>query len=175
MCERGQISGAAVALNAQREHRGLRDVHAFSSESIPPRGLSLTHLAGKGLLVACHGHEAEKLAGMARIYIYPEPDLRPAYSRSALGAHGVGAARPRRHRRAWSPTRAPRSAPTVLRLVRRWCRDCTARSGHPKATWPPKLVTTVGFEPTPLARPAPKAGALDHSATLSASTKQRCF
>ena len=79
MCERGQISGAAVALNAQREHRGLRDVHAFSSESIPPRGLSLTHLAGKGLLVACHGHEAEKLAGMARIYIYPEPDLRPAY------------------------------------------------------------------------------------------------
>ena len=80
MCERGQISGAAVALNAQREHRGLRDVHAFSSESIPPRGLSLTHLAGKGLLVACHGHEAEKLAGMARIYIYPEPDLRPAYT-----------------------------------------------------------------------------------------------
>ena len=79
MCERGQISGAAVALNAQREHRGLRDVHAFSSESIPPRGLSLTHLAGKGLLVACHGHETEKLAGMARIYIYPEPDLRPAY------------------------------------------------------------------------------------------------
>ena len=79
MCERGQISGAAVALNAQREHRGLRDVHAFSSESIPLRGLSLTHLAGKGLLVACHGHEAEKLAGMARIYIYPEPDLRPAY------------------------------------------------------------------------------------------------
>ena len=71
--------GAAVALNAQREHRGLRDVHAFSSESIPLRGLSLTHLAGKGLLVACHGHEAEKLAGMARIYIYPEPDLRPAY------------------------------------------------------------------------------------------------
>ena len=54
-------------------------MHAFSSESIPPRGLSLTHLAGKGLLVACHGHEAEKLAGMARIYIYPEPDLRPAY------------------------------------------------------------------------------------------------
>ena len=44
-------------------------MHAFSSESIPPRGLSLTHLAGKGLLVACHGHEAEKLAGMARIYI----------------------------------------------------------------------------------------------------------
>ena len=80
MCERGQISGAAVALNAQREHRGLRDVHAFSSESIPPRGLSLTHLAGKGLLVACHGHEAEKLAGMARLYIYPEPDLRPAYA-----------------------------------------------------------------------------------------------
>ena len=84
MCERGQISGAAVALNAQREHRGLRDVHAFSSESIPPRGLSLTHLAGKGLLVACHGHEAEKLAGMARIYIYPEPDLRPAYVRLAI-------------------------------------------------------------------------------------------
>ena len=83
MCERGQISGAAVALNAQREHRGLRDVHAFSSESIPPRGLSLTHLAGKGLLVACHGHEAEKLAGMARIYIYPEPDLRPAYGKLA--------------------------------------------------------------------------------------------
>ena len=55
-------------------------MHAFSSESIPPRGLSLTHLAGKGLLVACHGHEAEKLAGMARIYIYPEPDLRPAYN-----------------------------------------------------------------------------------------------
>ena len=54
-------------------------MHAFSSESIPLRGLSLTHLAGKGLLVACHGHEAEKLAGMARIYIYPEPDLRPAY------------------------------------------------------------------------------------------------
>ena len=53
-------------------------MHAFSSESIPLRGLSLTHLAGKGLLVACHGHEAEKLAGMARIYIYPEPDLRPA-------------------------------------------------------------------------------------------------
>ena len=25
----------------------------------------------------------------------------------------------------------------------------------------------MGFEPTPLARPAPKAGALDHSATLS--------
>ena len=83
MCERGQISGSAVALNAQREHRGLRDVHAFSSESIPPRGLSLTHLAGKGLLVACHGHEAEKLAGMARIYIYPRRDLRPAYSSSA--------------------------------------------------------------------------------------------
>ena len=57
-------------------------MHAFSSESIPPRGLSLTHLAGKGLLVACHGHEAEKLAGMARIYIYPEPDLRPAYPRA---------------------------------------------------------------------------------------------
>ena len=88
MCERGQISGAAVALNAQREHRGLRDVHAFSSESIPPRGLSLTHLAGKGLLVACHGHEAEKLAGMARIYIYPEPDLRPAYKLG--GAKAVG-------------------------------------------------------------------------------------
>ena len=88
MCERGQISGAAVALNAQREHRGLRDVHAFSSESIPPRGLSLTHLAGKGLLVACHGHEAEKLAGMARIYIYPEPDLRPAYLNTyAPGPH----------------------------------------------------------------------------------------
>ena len=30
-----------------------------------------------------------------------------------------------------------------------------------------ETVTTVGFEPTPLARPAPKAGALDHSATLS--------
>jgi hypothetical protein len=59
-------------------------VHAFSSESIPPRGLSLTHLAGKGLLVACHGHEAEKLAGMARIYIYPEPDLRPAYLRISV-------------------------------------------------------------------------------------------
>ena len=90
MCERGQISGAAVALNAQREHRGLRDVHAFSSESIPLRGLSLTHLAGKGLLVACHGHEAEKLAGMARIYIYPEPDLRPAYHvhpRPVRGSH----------------------------------------------------------------------------------------
>ena len=38
-----------------------------------------------------------------------------------------------------------------------------------------KCVTTVGFEPTPLARPAPKAGALDHSATLSASTEYRCF
>ena len=59
-------------------------MHAFSSESIPPRGLSLTHLAGKGLLVACHGHEAEKLAGMARIYIYPEPDLRPAYRCGAV-------------------------------------------------------------------------------------------
>ena len=90
MCERGQISGAAVALNAQREHRGLRDVHAFSSESIPPRGLSLTHLAGKGLLVACHGHEAEKLAGMARIYIYPEPDLRPAYAKCDI-AHALSA------------------------------------------------------------------------------------
>ena len=28
-------------------------------------------------------------------------------------------------------------------------------------------LTPVGFEPTPLARPAPKAGALDHSATVS--------
>ena len=71
-------------------------MHAFSSESIPPRGLSLTHLAGKGLLVACHGHEAEKLAGMARIYIYPEPDLRPAYfktfcvSRALRVFHGSG-------------------------------------------------------------------------------------
>ena len=92
MCERGQISGAAVALNAQREHRGLRDVHAFSSESIPPRGLSLTHLAGKGLLVACHGHEAEKLAGMARIYIYPEPDLRPAYHGRAVRPRNVDSA-----------------------------------------------------------------------------------
>ena len=61
-------------------------MHAFSSESIPLRGLSLTHLAGKGLLVACHGHEAEKLAGMARIYIYPEPDLRPAGRRPVRGA-----------------------------------------------------------------------------------------
>ena len=66
-------------------------MHAFSSESIPPRGLSLTHLAGKGLLVACHGHEAEKLAGMARIYIYPEPDLRPAVCPAARrGARSVG-------------------------------------------------------------------------------------
>ena len=32
-----------------------------------------------------------------------------------------------------------------------------------------KKMTTVGFEPTPLARPAPKAGALDHSATLSSN------
>ena len=30
-----------------------------------------------------------------------------------------------------------------------------------------KTLTPVGFEPTPLARPAPKAGALDHSATVS--------
>ena len=34
-------------------------------------------------------------------------------------------------------------------------------------------VTTVGFEPTPLARPAPKAGALDHSATLSGNIASR--
>ena len=33
-------------------------------------------------------------------------------------------------------------------------------------------MTTVGFEPTPLARPAPKAGALDHSATLSSNRRK---
>ena len=40
---------------------------------------------------------------------------------------------------------------------------CTTRSHLAEE----KALTTVGFEPTPLARPAPKAGALDHSATLS--------
>ena len=60
----------AVALNAQREDRGLGDVHAFSRESTPPRGLSPTRSGGKGLLVVCHGHEAKQLAGIGRLYIY---------------------------------------------------------------------------------------------------------
>ena len=49
-------------------------MHAFSSESIPLRGLSLTHLAGKGLLVACHGPERKAL-GMAEYISRARPSV----------------------------------------------------------------------------------------------------
>ena len=50
---------------------------------------------------------------------------------------------------------------------------CRSKGDHGGPITRAGLVTTVGFEPTPLARPAPKAGALDHSATLSGNIASR--